>query len=423
MKKLTSILLLGALGVCSALAIAMATKYVFSNGGCDLRARIVNTRLLSTGKSPYFYKWQIKDGQFYLDPNDDYAKRTNGNVVTPAVMDILYPLALAPYRDIRIIWAILEFFLSLFAILLVLSNFKWSKSWLAWLYLIAGIIWSEFWVFEIERGQMYLLYVFLFSLSYFFYNKDWKYGHLISGCVAGLFVFLRPFALILALPFLLKTKFNWLSGWCLGIVLGLLLFVAPGYSVWNDYLHAMNAYQNNTTNEPTLEVALRTPPQPSVIEGMNDLKTIMLPQNHALLPLKNYGEMLGIVFNQTQSFLVYGIIVCVLSFLFYKQNRRLNDTSIIFLFAFLLYILAELFSVFPRGYYNLVQWIFPIGILCTRYFQRKSALVLMGIGLLLLHNFPFAFHGQSPIGELLLLSSISIPIFFPDKIVPSYIHC
>src|ERR1700733_8091118 len=46
MKKLTSLLLLGTLTVCSALAIAKAMNYVFSNGGCDLRARIVNTRLL-----------------------------------------------------------------------------------------------------------------------------------------------------------------------------------------------------------------------------------------------------------------------------------------------------------------------------------------------------------------------------------------
>jgi hypothetical protein len=422
MKKLTSLFLIGTLIVCSVLALSKAMNYVFSNGGCDLRARIVNTRLLPTDKSPYFYKWQIQDGAFYLDPNDDYAKKTNGNVVTPAVMDILYPLALAPYQHVRIIWAIVEFILSIFAMLMVLNNFKWSKSWLAWMYLIVGIIWSEFWVFEIERGQMYLLYTFLFSLLYFVYNKKWKYGQLISGCIAGLFVFLRPFALILALPFLLKTKFVWLAGWCLGLIFGLLLFVAPGYSIWNDYLRAMKAYEKNNTNGPTLAMDLPTPRQPSVIEGMSNLKRIMLPQNHALLPLRNYGEMLGIMLNQTQSYLVYGIMVCVLSFLFYKQNHRLNDSYPIFLFAFLLYILAELFSVFPRGYYNLVQWIFPIGIVCTRYYHRKSALVLMGVGLLLLHNFPFAFHGQSPIGEIFLLISISIPIFSPkDKVEQAFI--
>ena len=79
------------------------------------------------------------------------------------------------------------------------------------------------------------------------------------------------------------------------------------------------------------------------------------------------------------------------------------DSQSLFLFAFLLYILAELFVMAPRNPYNLIQWIFPLTLILLQIRFNHPSFVLLVIGLLLLHNFPFVVPYQAALAELLFI--------------------
>jgi hypothetical protein len=373
------------------LSIAKSWYYSEKYGGCDLRARTIASRLLTSSQSPYFYKWKDSDGSYFLDPNQ-YSNRTVcGTSVTPAVLYVVYPLSVLPYLDVRRIWTILLYILLGGTLFLVICSHPEKPLFYPSVIIVLGLICSNNWLFNIERGQIYTLFAFIFALSYYVFHAKFRYAQLISGFVIGILILLRPLAAIFGLAFLGKSKRQWLIGNLMGFVTGCLLFVAPNPGLWRDYAKAMKAYSNLSIIDKNTVGKLEGPEKPFDIEGMNNLRSYKDFETGGLYPLYIYFSYWGLNLSLTYSLLLYAVMIGGLLFLFYRISQKGADPDILFLFGFLLYILLELFIVAPRPGYSLIQWIFPLYVIAIKFQKHRTIVSLMIISFFLYHAFPFLF--------------------------------
>jgi hypothetical protein len=400
------------------LTIYRAYSVTQRTGGTDLRCRVVASRLLATHHSPYFYKWNPADGEYFLNPNDVASRVVNGNVVTPAALYVIYPASALSYSIVRPLWTTLQF-VACFALLFLLlyKRPRWQAT-AAGVVVIAGLVCSNTWLFGIERGQIYIFYALFFAVIYRIYISQVKYHEFISGLIGGLFIFFRPFAGILALGFLLHGKRKWLAGWAAGIILGACLFVLPDISLWKDYLRAMKEYSFESMQQGHGNPYASEPVKPEIVEGMN---TLRLYQNYPAGKLSAlYGYLRGefnIRINSKQSLVLYGCLMVVLSLFFLRLKKKAINPEAIFLFGFIAYILAELFTIAPRGAYSVIQWIFPLTIVLLRVRPATPLFIIITGALLLLHLYPYKnFAYQGEIAELILLGATCFFIYFPDQI-------
>jgi hypothetical protein len=391
--------------------LTVLKSFYFSgkNGGSDLRIRVVASRLLGTDQSPYFHKWSPAEGEYLLDPNDHASRLVNGNVVTPAVLYLIYPVSWQSYPTVRILWTVIQFILVLLSLFLLLKNRKGPLSSIPAFIIVPGLICTDIWLLNIDRGQIYIFYTFLFALIYRLYTSHWKHSMLLSGFVGGLFILFRPFAAVLGLVFLLKGKKKWILGCMAGFITGCSLFVLPQPSLWKDYFKAMDEYSNEYTDKSRLIPDKSEYEQPITIEGMSNLRQAQEFNISGLDPVYGYLKKIGITVSKNQSYIFYVSIVMLLSFAFFRSQKGNSDPMALFLFAFLLYILAELFVTVPRGRYNLIQWLFPLTLIFLKTRFHQPLFILLIIGLLLLHNFPFIVPDQALMAELVF---VSITIYY-----------
>jgi Glycosyltransferase family 87 len=399
----------------SLMTVMESFYYSGFSGGSDLRNRVVAARFMGKGYSPYFHKWKPADGERLLDPNDPPARMRNGCTVTPAVLYIIYPLTLADYPSIRLIWTILQLLTGVAIVWLMMRRYEGPSPLTAAAIVILGLLCSEYWFMHIERGQIPIFYVFLFVLMYYVYTGKWKFAEFISGFIGGLFIFFRPFAGMIGLGFFLHGKIKWVKGCITGVLTGMLIFVAPNPSLWKDYLHAMEEYgYASITKEHFIENAI-IPIYPAIIEGTTNLK-LSHEFNLTCMPAM-YGiiRKLGIDYTPVLSYLTCGFILLILSFFFYKLKSR-STTISLFLFAFLTYKVLELFLMNWRSSYSLIEWVFPLFLIVQQIQNRSVQMILLVTALLFLHNVPFYFHYQVFIGEAILLLLVAYYAFLASAI-------
>lgn len=384
------------------LALAKAVYFTHTYGGTDLRVRIVGVRLLTTPHSPYFYKWQPGDSEFYLDPNVEAHRLVNGHVVTPATAAVIYPLAQLPYPAIRWIWSGLIVLATAAIIGLLACKVKGGNHRL-WVILpvVLGMVCTDTWLFNIERGQMYIFYPLIITLMYLCYTSGKKYGIFVSGFLGGLMVVFRPFAAVLGLPFLLQKKWKWVSGAVAGLLLGILLFVVPFKSAWTDYFKAMQEYVNENMGKGNYNTTAQGTPMPAIIEGADNLNKSHQFNINRLDTTYHLLKWAGIDITETQSVIAFAVIVAMLSvvLLFHSKNRLTSEQ--LFLTGFFIMMLGEIFIIAPRGAYNVIQWIFPVTLMLMYYRNRLPLMIWLVTALLLMHQFPFIFPRQFAIAELI----------------------
>jgi hypothetical protein len=393
-----------------ALTFIKSIYFTQKHGGTDLRSRTIGSRLLFTGHSPYFYKWTPADGEFLLDPNDNAKRLVNGNVATPAALYAMYPLSLLPYPTLRLVWTVLLFIAGLSAVFLVLKNA--GPVLLTACIIVTGLICSDTWLVNIERGQVYILYTFLFALLYRLYISGWKFNQFASGFIGGLFILFRPFAGIIGLGFLLHGKWKWLAGCIAGFAFGCLLFVAPDPSLWKDYFKAMQHYNKEITGTAMQNAGAEEYTKPAIIEGANNLSLYSAFNVGQLYTVHDYLKMAGIGTGNREMIGCYILILALLSIFFFRLRNKNASPVTLFLFAYLAYILAELFFITPRTAYNVIQWIFPLCLIGLQARAHLPSLIMLVTGLLLLHNLPVIFPYQSALAELVFLGLTFYYIFF-----------
>jgi hypothetical protein len=381
-------------------------------GGADLRTRIVGTRLISTTNSPYFYKWNPEDGDRYVDPLDVDNRLVNGNVVTPAVSMAIYPLSLLPYPGIRMIWTLLQIIAALVILYCLCKTDDSNTTIIASSFMLLGLICSDVWFYNIERGQMYIFYALLLALMYRSYTSTWKYNEFLSGFIGGFFILFRPFAGIIGLAFLLNGRTRWIKGCITGFVLACALFILPKPALWSDYFKAMKEYVSEYTGHPHTISNPIVNEKPVIIEGATNLDNYQHFDLNRLETVYHYLNRMGIPITSTGSLILYANIILILSVFFYRMRKRVSSPESLFLFGFLLFILTELLFATPRAGYNIIEWIFPLSIICVSRVKSRSTLILLGFGLLLLHYFPFPLPHQGEAAEVIFLGLTAYSIFF-----------
>lgn len=407
-EKLVVFLIIGFLSLTIAKSISLTTKY----GGGDLRTRIVGSRLLETGHSPYFYHWKPADGEFFLDPGDQAGRMVNGNVVTPATLFLIYPLAQLNYYSIILIWNLLQI-AATFSIIWLLFKDRINSTYLTPLAIILiGLICSETWLFNIERSQMHIFYALVFAIIYRSYISDWKYNEFLSGFFAGIFILFRPFAGIIGLGFLLYWKKKWLAGCIAGFLAGSALFVIPQPKLWGDYFEAMQEYVNENTGNGHFNQSVPDPIKPIIIEGSDRINHHYVFNLDRLDTSYHIFKRAGFTINSNGSLLIYALFVVILSIIFLNKKGKSQEATTLFLFGFLLYMLAEQFVLAPRAAYNVIQWIFPLSIIAANARNQYSLLIVIATGLLFLHKFPFIMPFQGHIAELIFFGVVTYYTFY-----------
>jgi hypothetical protein len=384
------------------------------SGGTDLRCRVIGARLIPTDHSPYYYKWNPADGEYFLNPNDAPTRLVNGNVATPAMLYTIYPVSVPAYSVVRPLWTVLQYIACFALFFLLLYKQPRTHAIVSACIVIAGLVCTTTWQYGIERGQVYIFYALLFALMYRVYISRIQFREFLSGLIGGLFIFFRPFAGIIAVGFLLHGKKKWLLGWITGIILGTCTFVLPNTSLWKDYFSAMKEYTNESRGEQHVVLNAADPPKPDTIEGMNTLRSYRAFTAIEVSALYGYFAGNDIWINTNQSFFMYGCIVLLLSIFFLRSRKKIIEPQALFLFGFVLYMLAELFNIAPRASYNVIQWLFPLTIILLYIRPFTPLFMALAAAFLLLHAFPFRrFPYHAEITELIFFGVTIFFIFFP----------
>jgi glycosyl transferase family 87 len=411
-------------GLILILSIAKSFYFTTRYGGTDLRCRIVGSRLLDTKESSYFYRWHNGDDERLLNPNDRGYGKVNGVTVTPALLVLNWPLALLSYRTIRISWTILQYLLLGLSIgMLYRIHRRDGKAILPLLFVIIGFAFSNTWFFNIERGQTYIVYTFIFSLVYFLYTRKGRYAHLWSGIVAGLSVWIRLLLLCISIPFMVTGDRKWLTGNLIGLVIGAALLFVPWKQTWKDYFVAMPYYAVAVNPEPGPN---RETPMtiPAIVEGTSNITQFRSDfYTGGFDTLQQYAQKAGLDATAGELATCFIIVACGFSCLFWRQatpfrqkGRSQPDASTLFLFAFLLYMLSELFIVGPRYGYNLIQWCFVVFLLAAKWQDNLVKPLVFATGLLLTNGLPFTFPYMYESGELILFILLFTTVFRRDAL-------
>lgn len=331
-------------------------RNTFQYAGVDLRNRVVGSRLLQNEIDPYFYKWRENDPVTFLDPRDDPGNQVNRVTVTPAVLQLFLPLSKLKYSTIRIIWLFLQWCFLLITIN-VFSRIADSQTassliWICGLFFVGS---SFFWRLHVERGQIYIFYIMIFSFFCYAFQKKQK---LLSGLILGFLIVLRPPYVLVLLPlaFVKNRKVLFYTG--VGALSTLLLSIAfSGWEVWSSYFQAMTIHGQIhmiDVKPPTISYPYTN------IEGMGDLYAL------ANLPIYDSSvqfllRSVGIVIGSNSLKLILLLVLAVTSFWLYKSHRKFNDTKIIII-ASLLVFMAEFFIPAARYSYNNVLILIPISL-------------------------------------------------------------
>jgi hypothetical protein len=324
-------------------------------GGIDLRNRVVGARLAKLGKNPYFFKWDKSYSYKILDPRDYPELPMNRLTVPPTVLQLHSIFCDLPYKTQRYLWTFLQWIMLLLAIHLfakTVSNIEMRKLiWIINLFFIAsGFIFR----LHVERGQIYILYTFLFALGYNIYNSRIKFSEFLSGLIIGYAGALRFPLLLVGLPFLLKRKLKFIFGQISGFIIGILSSILfSGIETWKSYFRAMplhtkyhqGLFELGTDKYPYLDVegfknlwiGARLPISDSSIQGI----------------LKSYFDI------YIPEYLLYASFLIVLSgsvLVFVKKIKNFSSTTL-FLYASIMILVSELFIPAARYSYNNVFWI------------------------------------------------------------------
>jgi hypothetical protein len=216
-------------------------RNVTQGGAIDLRNRITGARLLAHGIDPYHYKWSEGDPPEFCDPFNNPRLPVSKTTATPSLLLLEEPLAWLPYRPGQLLWFLAQWTLLLGTAavwLRVATGAGWRLLIGAF---VVGMTSTAAWRLHAERGQVYVLYMFMFAAWLVLTMRSPAAGGFLAGLAAGVLAALRP-------PFALLFPFiAWrCRGQSAGVATGFLVAVVapmlflPG--CWLDYLGAMGTH-------------------------------------------------------------------------------------------------------------------------------------------------------------------------------------
>ena len=327
-------------------------------GGVDLRSRITGARLLLKGICPYTYKWDPRDSDLLLDPVDSPDLILNRTAVSPSYLALFSPFSGLPYSIQRIAWLLIQWILLILSIALFAHTCPSKrKAMLVWIGGLFFISCGYFWRLHVERGQCYILYVFLLSASYWFIMKVSRCGSLVSGFLIGITTTLMPPMIFMNIPILVYKKWKLFLGNIIGMICGIIpSCYLWGIGNWNSFLIRSTLNHRDTINEFPLSNIVC----PLRIEGMNNLTRFYpFPFSDASLwhIASKYLKLtlpIGVFF---------GLLILALatSYFFLCRYRLKNiEPSLLFLIGTSLIYISTFFVFSPRYSYTNTLWLLPL---------------------------------------------------------------
>ncbi|MBV8882690.1 MAG: DUF2029 domain-containing protein [Chroococcidiopsidaceae cyanobacterium CP_BM_RX_35] len=350
--------------IVSILGFVVDIENTLNYGGVDLRNRVVAARLLLDGIDPYYFKWHHGMSDLWLDPLVNPNWPVSRVTVPPTVLMLHATIAKLPYFIQRIIWLILQwglFFLTLSILARSTNSIIKSK-----LILIIGLLFfsgSYFWRLHVERGQIYIVYVFLLSYAYWLAHKS-KHNYILSGFWIGLTASLRPPVVLMLLPILLYKQWKLLIGTIIGLLSGLILsFTFVGVPIWGKYFSAIKVDEQVHSGliniEDTGKYGVGFPKQ---IEGMKTMsKALKLPVPDT--SFQNIFQQFDINLSSGMLLAALGVILLFTCFFIYKNLNHTRSNNIIFLSGILMVIISEYFLPASRQTYSDIQWIITLSLI------------------------------------------------------------
>jgi hypothetical protein len=334
-------------------------------GGIDLRNRVVGARLLTSGMDPYYFKWQPGDDERLLDPLDKFDIPITRVTVPPTVLLFYATLAHLPYSQQRLLWLGLQW-LALLATLKIMVRVPASVLRSKFLAINGLLLFaaSNFWRLHVDRGQVYIFYVFVLALAYWVAQRKFEQWEIWSGLLIGLTASLRFPIIIMTLPMLLFRRFRLFAATWVGF-LGCLLssvFIV-GDQVWKSYFSAMKGLTGHSVDAVNLPRKNLNVVLPNVIEGMTNLRLkATLPGDSASLRF-NVDSILGITLSSSHLIALLAVILLIFSaFLLSRKSsiKHYLGVDLIFLSGSLIILLADFFIPALRYSYNNVQFLIPL---------------------------------------------------------------
>lgn len=377
------------------LAVIIAGAMLFRNINdvgsywcADLRSRIAATRHLAQGFDPYFLARE-RDSTKNTSP-----KVTCINTATPTALILYRPLVWLPYKNITYFWLAVNWLLALGAILIFAKSSGSSvKSRLIWFISLFFICGSHSWRLHAERGQMYLLYVFLLAVAYGLSQRKSKASHIGSGFVIGLTASLRPTMILMCFPILLYKKWKAFIGVIGGLIFGIVTsLITAGVPLWKSYFASIKELNSLTPNGSYFGSTFFK--YATQLEGMykdmNGIGTMLLGGSNTSLKYLLDVFCLRCHLKDSiryripsQAVLMVWLIVIISVFFFLYRHRIKNiSNSLLFLIGAGLVLLTDHFIPLARFSYNDVLWIIPLSLIIIEadslsFFARPSTVILL----------------------------------------------
>ncbi|MBN2460552.1 MAG: DUF2029 domain-containing protein [Candidatus Cloacimonetes bacterium] len=351
------------------------------NGGIDLRNRIIGARLLRSGVDPYFFKWDRDTDERFVDPRDYYRNLPVSRVTVPPTLLFLHQiLADIPYLFTKYLWLFLQWLM--FLIILYIMTAHTREPTRVILILFTGLLYiagSYIWRLHTDRGQIYIFYVLLMSLSFAFLSGRSNLEYLLGGILAGITAALRFPYLLVFLPFLLGGRWKFIIGGFTGFAMTIAAsFFCCDLGNWQMYFKAMKVHELYHLGY-IKTVCSKFPAQ--LVENLDNLEKSLFIHHpdssiqgifYRYWKIRIDAETLILVF-------VTILTVSVLVFLIMGRKKKYSD-EIMFLSGINLVFLSEFFLPAFRFAYNNVIWLLPISlqfILVKRWIAFHVLLIIL----------------------------------------------
>lgn len=401
-----------------ALSVIKGGYYVRAYGGVDLRSISVASRLLDTGGTAYFHRWSPGESEKYLDPNVPQDTRSNAVTVAPGTLYVVWLFNGLRYPLLRLVWATLQY-LVIFSIFCYFYFQRDNSADRRWSIVVVGglfFLCTPIWFLNTERGQVYFLFAFFFTLIYALYRSPSPAANVLAGVVMAAAAYCRPNFAFLLLPVLLVRQWRVLAGW-LGAAVLLAIHAWGHRGLWTAWSAVVHEFSD--LGPATSTVVHPGYVYPGVIEGAKNLtkyKTDFVCGG--IQPLSTWFRG---VFTIGTPYFYLGVLVVVLAVLVlaFKKELAKKEASTILLFGFLLYMVTEYIMPASRSAYNLLLWIFPVLLFLQRPRFPAAVFVLLIAGLCLINGFPFYLPLLPDLGEALLVFCLCYYLKTPEVKTPT----
>ncbi len=347
----------------SFLSLLEALKYLEQKDAVDLGYRITGARLLVANKSPYLYVWKEGDDKKFYNQYEVYNTEVNGVTVPPSVLILMSPFASFDANSVKWSWAVFSYALLGVTIFLFFKlseeEHKYSIITVA-LFFFSG---SIGWLLHIQRGQNYIVYLSLLTVVYYLFKREKIY---LSLGVLALLIWLRfPFAIFLIpfIPLFKKPKyiFVFIS---YGIVLIGGTFLFTNLQDWKDYFYALTEWSKAQVVQSEFFSDAQSLSSKHAEIGAIKNESEYLINNSSFQYLFQYHLKIGLFKLDLFALFMLGLVVLVYPI---RKIVRRGSAELLFLLAFLIYILFELCIPAPRYNYNYIQWMFPLLLILASY--------------------------------------------------------